>query len=338
MMDLKKAIQRVAKVVPRKKEKAALQMIRFLPAHDGGPPYVFATDGLRSCLVNVDLDDLPNALLPAGDLVKVSKDPDILEVVDAGLGKIKIRTTISTYQLQGVPFDHFPGVPMSPAEYEPAKDWAQVAKCFHAAGNETVDPELAVIRFTPGYVEATDKARLVRVEVSGPWDGLVPVSTFKTWPKGEVFTAFTATHAFFWVEDELRIGALLNLPNYPKTSSVMPTGQDGPHIIVPTRPLQAAVKQGADLSDLGMVTLEITDRLVVRAWSEKQDRSTYEASVEIYSGTGNEGMLLVTGKYLVEALKQVDTLNFKLGFGGVSDPLRIESGCYVACIWQLVYA
>lgn len=339
-MDLKKAIQRVAKVCPRKKERAALQVVRFMPAVGEGSPYVFATDGLRSALVKVDLENLPNVLLPSSDLVKAAKDPGNMEVVEAGYGKINLVTEVGNYEIQGLPFDHFPGLPNMPSTYNQIdkSEWAAITKVFHAAAKETDEPDLAVVHFTPDYVEATDKNRLVRVEVGGQWDGLVPASTFKVWPKGEVWYGFTTTHAFFWVGDELRVGHLLHSPSYPQTAKVVPGEHIGPHIVVPTRQVYEAVKQGAELSDLGMVTISIKDRLTIRAWSENQEASTYEAQVDVYDSTGHEGMLLVTGKYLAEALAQVESLNFQLGFGGVSDPLRIDSGSYIACVWQLVYA
>lgn len=341
-MKLKKAIQRAAKVCSRKVEKAALQVIRFLPACQDGPPYVFATDGLRSVLIKVDCDDLPNVLLPVGDLVKVAKDPGNLKVTEIGYGRINLATGIGVYRIQGLSFDHYPIVPTMPSAFTQIVpgDWDCISKVFHAAAKETEEPELAVIHFTPGYVEATDKNRLVRVEVLGTWEGLVPANMFKVWGKGEVLAAFTDTHAFFQVGDELRIGHLLHTPNYPKTTAVVPVTHVGPFIVVHTRSMLDAVQRGSELSDLGMVTIEITDRLVIRAWSEQKERNTYEAEIPLQDGTGNEGnegMLLVAGKYLAEALNQVDTVNVHVGFGNVFDPIRIESGVFTAVIWPMCY-
>ena len=336
----------MAKVCPKKKEKAALQAIRFFPRYQDNLPYVYATDGLRASLIKIDLDDLPNVLLPAGDLVKAAKDPGGLDVVESGSGKIELRTDISTYELLGMPLDHYPGIPAGPGEYRPIKTWPWVKKVFHAAGRETVEPELAVINFTPEYVEATDKSRVVRIELQEDWRGLVPASTFKAWPKGDVWSAFTSAHAFFWVGEELRIGTLFHNANYPKTAGLLPKEHKGPYIVVPTGALGGAVRQGSVLSHLGLVTFEITlEKLIIRAWQEGRELSeggSYVATIDVLggsmAGSMGAGMLLLTGKYLDEALRPVASPNVKLGFGGIADPLRIESGVYTACIWQMLYS
>lgn len=340
-MELSKAIQRVAKVCPRKKDQASLQVIRFFPSQQGGSPWLYATDGLRSALVKVDREDLPNVLLPADDLVKAAKDPGELEVIEAGFGKVELRTDTATYQLQGLNFDSFPAIPPMPAQYTLIQKeyWAEVAKAFHAAGKETADPELAVVHFTPDFVEATDKNRLVRVEIPGPWSGLVPARAFTSWPKGEVQVAFTTTHAFFWIGDELRVTSLLTNPNYPKTDNMIPPEYPA-FVLVETAAFRDAILQGMAMSGLGIVNLDVnpaTDNLVIRAWQEDAEESAYVATIPILHGNrGPAGMLLVTGKYVHEALQKVTTPNVKLGYGSISDPLRMEAGLLTACVWQMV--
>lgn len=339
-MELTQAIQRVAKVCPKKKDKANFQVVRFLPPQGDGPSYVYATDGLVTSLIKVDGDCLPNVLLPAGDLIKATKDSGEIKIVEDGYGQVSLITFFGVYRLQGKSFDCFPGLPRMPSSYTPISlgEWGDIRKVFHAAAKEAEDSELAVVHFTPDYVEATDKARLVRVNLSKEWSGLVSVSVFKSWPKGEVYVSFTETHAFFWVGDELRIGQLLNCPNYPKTASTIPGEHEGPYAVVSTRKIYEAAKQGAQLSDLGMVTLEFGDSLIIRAWSENQEASTYQAEIKIYDGSKHAGLFLITGKFLVEALAHVESRNIQLGYGGLSDPLRIDSGAYTACIWQLIYS
>ena len=340
-MELSKAIQRVAKVCPKKKDQAALQTIRFLPSYQGEPPWLYATDGLRSALVKVDREDLPNVLLPASDLVKAAKDPGELDVVEVGYGKIELRTEAAVYQIQGLNFGSYPGVPQTPTQYAPvaSEDWAEVVKVFHGAAKETVDPEMAVIHFTPDFVEATDKNRLVRVDVAGPWAGLVPARAFKAWPKGEVQVAFTTTHAFFWIGDELRVASLLTNPDYPKTANTVPPVHPGPFVLVRTALFRDAVCQGMAMSGLGLVNMEMTgDKVVIRAWQEDAEESSYVAEAPVLHARGPAGMLTITGKYVDEALRKVDTPNVKLGYGTVADPLRIESGRFVCCVWQMVFS
>lgn len=360
-MELKKAIDRVAKVCPKKKELEAYQAIRFLP-NPNGQPYLYATDGLRIAMARVDADDLPNLLLPVAPLVAASKDTGNLEVVEVGYGKVELRSGTAVYQLRGLDHSRFPVLPPMPSQFVPVDPqvWKVVSKVFHAAGKETVEPALAVVNFTTEYVEATDQARLVRVDLTGPWHGMVPASTFKTWPKGEVFVAFTTTHAFFWVGDELRASCLLANKKYPNTRAVVPQEHEGPFVLVDTQAFQEAVQQGAKLSDLGLVLVEIGQSalsLKLRAWQERvfdpngspesgwstQEKPGYEADIPVAHGKLPEagmaqGTMLLTGKYLDEALREVDTPNVRLCYGPISDPLRIESGVYTACVWGMVYA
>lgn len=356
-MELKRAIDRVVKVCPRRKEHAAFQAIRFVP-NPAGVPYVYATDGRRFASAHVDLKDFPDMLLPSGPLAAAAKDLGTLEIIEAGYGKLELRSKTSTYSLRSMDTSKFPVLPVMPEQFSPISsgDWAEVTKVFHAAGREQENPELAVVHFTPEYVEATDQTRLVRVEIPGPWDGLVPVSTFKSWPKGSVHTVFSKTHAFFRVGDELRVGVLAHNSSYPKTVSVVPKRHEGPFVLVATEIFRDAVQQGTALSELGLILLEmdsVTLGMQVRAWREgSTDDPRYEATVPVLHGklpepvlpgkfpepSAVQNIMLLAGKPIEAALQKVVTPNVRLCYGTVSDPIRIESGIFSACVWQMSYS
>lgn len=333
-MDLKTAIQRVSKVLPRGKDVESYKWIRFL---SGPPSRIYATDGPRTVVAQVDVE-LPDVLLASDLLVKAAKDGGEITVHQVGYGNIELRTPSTVYKLQGYGGDQFAALPPVPDMFTEVDYWGQVTKVFHAAASPAVDSDLAVIRFTPEFVEATDRYRLVRVSAPGPWAGLVPTDVFKTWPKGMVEVAFTTQHAYFRVQDELRI-ATIRSTAYPNTDSVIPDVHSGPRVLVPVGILVNAVKQGLEVSELGLVNLTFEDgQVVIRAWQEGDVGKAYQAEVPaLHRWDWAPGSVLVNGKYLHQSLKVVDTPNVILGYGDIADPLRVESGLFVACLWQMVY-
>lgn len=338
-MELKKAIQQVTKVIPKKQELAKVYgFVRFVSPENGGPSKVYSTDGSRVYLALVDCE-LPPAILESTLLAKAAKDPGLMTVQNIGYGRMDLCTEHNRYAFQSGDTDNFPAPPVVPEKIRcyPVEEWIDVPHVLHAAAVEKENPDMAVIRFTPEYVEAMDKNRLARVEVERPWSGMVRASLFKGWPKGKVRFLFTEEFAYFWIGDELRM-APIQRTRYPDTDMVVPKVHPGPSVLVPTGPLAVAVKQGTEVSGLGLVNLAIEpDKVVVRAWQEGQVGESYEATVPIYHGGGEHGNVLVNGKYFTQALKPVQTPNVKLGYGHMADPLRLESGTYIACLWQMVY-
>jgi len=335
-VDLKKALRRVAKVLPKGTGTESFQFIRFIA---GPPSRVYATDGFRVVVVQVD-GELPDVVLASELLVKAAKDKGEITVHQVGYGNIELRTASTVYKLQGYSGDQFATLPLPsiPDEFTEVSYWDEVAKAFYAAASPAVEPDLAVVRFTPDFVEATDSYRLVRVEAPGPWSGLVPTSVFKTWPKGLVEVAFTTQHAYFRIGEELRI-VMLRSSAYPNTDGVIPKVHEGPRVLVPLAVLQNAVKQGLEVSELGLVSLAIEEgQVVVRAWCEGDVGKAYQAEVPVlHQWNWVAGSVLVNGKYLHQSLRVLDTPNVTLGYGEIADPLRVESGLYVACLWQMVY-
>ncbi len=333
-MELRAAIARAAKVLPKKKD-SPFKHIRFIPG-DGKDlsARVFATDGVRMSVVDVD-GELPNVMLESDQVVKAAKDSKQLEVVEVGLGNIELRTDMTTYKGTGINFDDYPVLPPIPDEFDFWKNWVQITRVFHAAAKDD-EPDLAVIHFTPQYVEALDKARLARWEVPGNWEGLVSANLFKSWPKGSVGVKFTKEYAFFKLAaDELRIG-LLQHGKYPDTKNVLPKIPRN-SALVDIGEIKNAVSQGTSISRLGLIKLEFGDEgLAVRAWQEGKVGESFEALVPtVHKWYENTGSVLVNGKYVEQALKATVTPNVVLSFGDIVDPLRIDSGAFTACIWQL---
>lgn len=341
-MHLRQAIQRVVKVIPRKKElQANYGFVRFVAGNNGDRPWIYATDGQRIFSAMVDAD-LPTAVLESKLLAKAAKDPGNMILSNHGYGRIDLQTEHNRYSFQSGDPDGFLPPPVYPKKEQcqliPDIVWQEIVPpVVHAAATEKEDFELSVVRFTKDFVEASDKNRLARVEIAKDWEGLVSADLFKSWPKGDVHFLFRDNRAYFWVGDEMRFAPLL-MHRYIDTDRMIPKTHPGPFVLVPTDALTVAVKQGTVVSKLGLVNLEIgSDKIVLRAWEGQADE-TYEATIPIYHGCGQGGgRALVNGKYLVQALGPVKTPNVRLGYGHVTDPLRLESRSYIACVWQIFY-
>lgn len=352
-MELKKAIERVAKICPKVKEQVEQYgFIRFCSAMGDQRAYVYATDGL--CFARAELDEgltIPNALLESSTLVKAAKTKFRLAIEDVGFGHIEVRAVSDTlpgtllYKMQSENYDKFLMLPTLPEKeaFTAIPQWPLVAKVFHAAGKPKESADLAVIHFNSLFVEATDKRRLARVIFSGPWDGLISNQLFKSWPKGDVLALFQGGHAFFSVGDELRISGILSYP-YPDTKTIIPKASPGSAVLVQTAVLQEVVARCTEVSDVGLVHISFDEHQIVlrTTWVKVEeatdaDADVFAGKVPIVHGAGKSGSVLVKGKFLQEALKPVKTPTVKLGYGGSRDPLQIGSGWYTTCLWQMTY-
>ena len=292
------------------------------------------------CLATVDCK-LPKAVLDADILNGIVKDTGDIEVVEPGYGNVGLKSGVRKYFLNGNDTTSYPYPPNMPEKMHEAPNWGQVLKVVHAAAPEAdkAVSNLAVVHFTPDYVEATDKARFARVDIEGQWVGLVPVKLFKTWPKKKgVSVVFTKSHGFFQIgPDEVRI-AVLQATKYPDTASVIPKSHRGPLAIVNVEETTKAVSQATNLASLGLVSLDgVANGLQVTAWEPDDDVDVaMQAVVPILHAKQGLGRALVSGKYLKQLLKQVDSVNVILGFGEVSDPLRVEAGNFIGLLWQQI--
>lgn len=335
-MEFRKAIQQVSKVLSKKKDDP-LRLIRLVPSFDDKPAMVYATDGLLGSAVFVD-GDLPNALVGSELIVKASKDFKELSVVQAGYGNLELKTETTRYKLQAFDFSKYPMVFNPPEQMIEIPEWESIKPAFHAASKD--NPDMSSVLFTPDFVESTDRGRMARVWYKGPWKGFVPAVAFKSWRKGRVDVGFSSASAYFLIgHEEYRICNLTHPTGYPLTNDVIPEVHTGPAVLVEIEQFTNAVKQGTQVSNLGVIRLEFTEDFVhVRAWYEGDVGKSFYAQIPVtHTWDFQKGSVLISGKYLVEMLKLAKTENVKLGFGVEPDhPLRVDAGSFVTCIWQMV--
>jgi len=347
-MELRKAIGRVMKVVPRKKGTERFQKVRMVRKALGRKSALFGTDGVAGAVVLVDAE-LPDALVAATPLDKAAKDSERLDLLPGGYGNVELRSERSTYTFPGVSDPDFPQIPIVPDSselYFRVRQWPKVARAFQAATKPREDPELGVVHFTPEFVESFDGARLVRVYEAHPWDGFITSTAFKGLPKVDTaLVSATSQLMALWVgDDELRTALWRPGSTYPDTRTAVPLQHPGAHVLAARDQLLGAVKQATEVSKLGLVAVEFSPQvpgvLALRAWQPEDGLADYDSQVQVFHGSsGNPARtLLVNGKYLLAAVKATDTPNVRLGYGGLADPIRLESGPFVACIWPMAYS
>lgn len=343
-MDLKNAIKETLKVIPRitAKNRATENYcyLKFQPKTENRSARIYGTDGGRFFVAPVG-EDYPiiPALAHSDLLAKAARDPNDLQLRNLGYGSFELYGgDQNIYRFISANNNDFPNLPEIPPEddFQVAAIWP-IPAVLHAAAKPTEEAQLSVVRFCPRFVEAMALNRVARVWLVDDWNALVQADLFNATPKGQVRWCFTETHVFFYFGECLRI-APRKMGEYPNTEAIIPAQHQGPFALAPIDPLLVAIKQGTAVSELSLVHLLFSpEQIRIRAWIEGDVAEVYEATVPIFHGSGQEGQLLVGGKPLYDALKPIKTPNVLLGYGGLQEPLRIESGPYVACLWQMVY-
>ena len=346
-----KAIKQVLKICPKSKESSTFKYVRFCPATEGVRARVYATDGVNIILAYLDEgEDVPDALLPSDALRSITKHRGDVEVKGLGHGVVELATSVVSTKIQGENYDKFPLYPEIPF-LTVAFPWSEVKKIVHAAAVEKYEAQFAVLRFTPSHVEAYDGVRFARTALDNIWTGLVASKLFKAFPAGKAVYGSDGTYAFFQVGDEVRVGTMQS-QFFPDTETGIPVEFQGNQVLVDTSDLKGAIECSLGISSKDFLRIEIVDDVVyvypfgVENINGKDELRSYEntyfASIPVQASFSKEiksCSLSLDARYVHEALKQVITPNVILGYGDDGDthhPLRIESGGFTACVWQLV--
>lgn len=331
--------------------------LSYLYFYPGTPGFVYGTDGVVGVLVRLDesVEVLPVALR-ADKLVKLARGADGLGMAWAGRAGELVR--IDIYNKTGKALSEVlanspqaggqKSRPIVPETYVEVPDWPEVARTIHAVAHSEEDPLLEFLHLSPDGAEATDGLRMACVDLDEvPWgDVLVPRVVFKGWRKKQlVEVAFQPGWVFFRIGlDEVRWVATREPTGYPPLKSRVPELYDGPSFVVATKTFATVLKEASKHGMGNAVSLRFSPGVMqVRAFDPRHERAKqdpteariYEADVR---GQGGDvpSFVLVNGKYLLEAVQSAATPNVLLGYGQSSDPIRVESGRYVAAVWPLM--
>ena len=346
-MELHLALQRVLKFVAKGKDAPPiLKKVRFFPSNGVVPSYVYATDGEVGVIIPSNIP-CPDMALDSDMLAGPAKDRIVSVYLDEGGPRTVIFKSASDggYALFFQTSTGHPMYPDYPTKMEQIKDWDTVQKVFHSALSKNNEvrgvkrPDLECVHFLGDRVEATDSYRMALVDVETNLRGQVPAHGFRHWPKGSVQACFTETHAWFLVDEELRFIRLRTGPyadGRDLREKFVPEFHDGPYMVFPATELKDICKRATIVSEVGQVILEFgIDQVTIRAQEEVPN---FKEVLSGYPGVAGGRKLeflkfLANGKFLDDALKTVQTPRVRICYGGDSQPLRVESGAFVECLW-----
>jgi hypothetical protein len=308
---------------------------------------MYATDGIVGVYARVDVQNLPDVLVPAEDLVHVARDSAVSGLWDEPQ-RIIIQTVSGTHVLRKADPAQFPPLPPVPSSLQPLEEWPTIQKVVHAAGEVPGRPELDCVHFHRDRVEATDSFRVAMADVLTPIETMVPASTFRHWPKSEpVWAAVENGWAYFRVGNELRAVVAVNA-KAPDCRQYLAAEHVGNYMVVDSKTFLEAVKKASKVDAIvrlkfGVMSLHVCGR---SSESEKQfyadvhgeDYTKLEGTRGLTAGqTGIYPDLNLDGPKLIDALKAVDTPNVRLCYqDDETKPLRIESGGYSEALWTVL--
>lgn len=347
-MDLRTAIQRAAKFAPTgKAAPELLRAVRLLPSSEGHPSRLFATGGHVGVLVDVEGVELPPAVLPLDPLRKAIKGAASVDAVArADVGEMfdvvvtsKATRERSSYRIQGWDPSRFPGFPMFPTidQMDYVAQWDAVKGVIHAVGTDAMKPELQVIAFGSGWVQASDRDRIARQYVDVPWRGYIHADVFRGWPRGEVHAYVDDTYSWWRVGGELRYGVVQRGNRFhERFDAHLPRVWEGARVVVDRVRLRDGIARALDVSAWKTVGVELGSRgIVVRGYNDGVESDVqHEVEVPVLTSHGESAAKLLYGKYLLEAVDAAPTSRLRIGYH--PDPnglIRIESGPLVQVIW-----
>lgn len=337
-MKLNKAIQTVAKFAARGAKAPDLyQSVMLVPGIGEARSRVFATDGMLSCMVEVDDLSLPVALIPLDAILPIARHK--LAAVERNEGEVSFRAeTGGVFKAQLKDATAYPRPPLDYPELVEIKHWNHIWPIIHAAAEEKAKtPTFKNIRFRPKVIEATDAVRVAVANVPG-WseDRLVPAKLIRGWKDGRVSAAFTDKLVWLRKGEETRFSPVKVDVPFPDCARLLPPAHDWPAMVLETKRLTATVVKAVSVSALKTVALDFNGKeLVVKAWSAEEGGKGYRmALLGVPSHEEAKALKIINGKYLVQALRAIRTPSVRLCYQDQADgPLRLESGAMAEGLW-----
>jgi hypothetical protein len=345
-MQLHDAAKAVCKFAGNKKSAPHMQCVRMLPAVNGYPPRLFASNGVISMFAKVDVGDLPDALIPAEDLSQIGRESAVIGLWDEP-SRMLIQTHAGMFVMRKADPNAFPPTPPVPSFLEPVEEWPTIAKVVHAAGEIPGRPELGHVHFYRDRVEATDSTRLAMADVLTPVEAKAPAEMFRYWPKKElVWAAVDYGWVYFRVGDELRL-ATNYVGKSPDCREYLGKEHVGGFMVVDTKAVLDAAKKAFRVDPIvrmqfGIGSVHVSGRVhgsqkEFYAHLHDKDSTTVEGHQGSTAGEkGSFPTLNLDGQKLIDAFKVIDTPRVRLCYREDEHPLRLESGGYVEVIATLV--
>jgi hypothetical protein len=353
-MNTRDALVRAGKMISTDKVNQVLRHVLITPQQGDQRGTVVSGDG--EVWTELTLDDQPDVtecVVSADQMRRMLTDAKDVLKIDWASGSGNVRFTVLTKastqaqaEFQVLPRSEYPAPKPVPKNLDFHEDELGdlMPMVVHAAGGDNpLMKQLGYVLANQHGLAATDQHRIALLQFPSTWDGLLSPRLFENWPKG----APVAVHVHVHVdvrsvyirlgEDEVRRGNYAHSDAYPdpwKRSSAL-NPYRGARLIVATKGLATAAKQASDVSQGMEICLKFRkDGVHVESVSE-DEAQTYRSHINGRGGQRDTDVL-VDGKMLVQALKALKTPTVLVGYRRYFDPIRVESGRYVECLWPAV--
>lgn len=344
---LNEALQHVSKAINSKVTMPILSGIKLEATNDGLTLTASDTDITIQCLIpDVEVSQSGSIVLPAKFLVEiVRKLPK--ETVEISVSNLQasIKSGKMELELVGLDPDEFPSLPSLSAEGTFSLKGSVLKSLikkssFAVSTNENV-PALQgeSWNLAEGVLKviATDRHRLVSVWLKADQaDGVVITNLTVPGKKldelskiipdnKDVLISASDNQILFKVDNLLFYSRLLD-GNYPDTSKIIQQTFKS-EINVNTSEFTEAMERAYLLSKeekTNVVKLRFIDTSSIELSSTSGETSKVREQVEISNFVGEEMMISFNSKYMLDALKAIDTEQIHIGFSGLMSPIIIK--------------
>lgn len=355
-MILADAFRRVLKFCPRVTKVNAgdptlLSAVRLEPAREGRKARAYALSGAMGIAVDVDgegpfpdvvLDAtvLRSALKGKSQIASIQELPNGVVALDVESAKQIVSYKIPGGMISTFPFfpDPAPGTIFMPL---PGFEYAIDPIARHASADDS-RPELTVLAFGPGYVDATDLSRYARLITS--WEfftGHVPLPVFQAWPAGDVEAAWLPPYLYFRVAGELRFGTPREPGRFHDKMAAYLRDELPGAVVVAAADLRDLAERSAKISPWGVIVLELSPTgCVARSYLPERQRAgeaSCEAEIPAVHDYGcalrSPVFVTVAARFLAAAVASTPTPRVRISYRDAVSPLRLDAGALSVLLW-----
>lgn len=348
-MKLLAALQRATKMITTDKHDQVLRHVLIQPAAGTLPGMVVAGDGAVWTQVTLDDDEeVTEAVINADQLRGLLTDAKKILKIDwatnGGGVRVSVQTknnTVGEAEFQVLPRSQYPAPRPLPIkmDFVPADEGAMWPMVVHAAnGGDPMTRHFGYVLANAHGLASTDGYRIALLQCPANWDGLLSPRLFEYWPKAVDIGVCVDVRCIYvrLGDDEIRTGVYAHSDSYPdpwrRACGLQP--YKGARIIVPTKGLATACKQAADVSRGVEIRLKFRTNMIHVESISNDETQTYRTKL-VGQGGERDTDFLVDGKMLHKALKALHTPMVLIGYRRYFDPVRVESGRFVECIWPM---
>lgn len=333
-------LERLSQVIKALNTKPAMPILEGVLIQAHGELTLVCSDvhfSIMTQITEYDEHEAGETVIPAKKLLEViSKMPDKPIDITVSESSAVIKCGSTRVSLPAMDPEQFPEFffPVAPPTSIDGKDFVRLVEstAFATTKNENMPILMGVCFEVEGdclITTATDRHRLARqvVGIEGAEEGkfVVPVRALDAVAKmkpEKVRFAFDGNRVYLETGD-YQVSAAMIDGTYPDTSRIIPQ-QAETKVFTDTEQLLAALELAEKVADgkTRIVKLDISDgEMLVTA---KDDSSAMEEVLEAEID-GNEIAVTANARYMIDALKTIDTERVEIWLTGIARPMILKA-------------